>query len=156
MLQAPTGGGGRATVTVTDAGAPAPPALRATTVKVVVSTTSPEMVLIAVVGVELANPPVQLKTEGVPPLAQLAARVTAPPPIGNDGGFAANEHELGGASGATPVPVSPMLRGLPVALLLILTLAVLVPVAVGLNVMLKAQVAFGANVALLQVFVATE
>ena len=60
-----------------------------------------------------------------------------------------------GAVGATPVPDNETLCGLPVALLLMLTPAVLVPVAFGVNVTPKVHVAFGANVALLQVFVAT-
>lgn len=65
------------------------------------------------------------------------------------------ESVTAGAVGATPVPVRETLCGLPEALLLMLAVAALVPTAVGVNVTLNAQVAFGTNVALLHVFVAT-
>ena len=57
---------------------------------------------------------------------------------------------------ATPVPDRETLCGLPAALLLMLTLADLAPVAVGLKDRLNEQLLFGASVALLHVFVATE
>ena len=66
------------------------------------------------------------------------------------------ESDAAGAVCAAPVPDNATPCGLPAALLLMLTLAVLAPVAVGVNVTLKAQLVFGANVALLQVFVAIE
>ena len=65
------------------------------------------------------------------------------------------ESAAAGVGGATPVPDNKTLCGLPVALLLILTLAVLVPVVVGLKDTLNEQLPFGTNVALLQLFVAT-
>ena len=64
------------------------------------------------------------------------------------------ESVAAGAVGATPVPDNETLCGLPAALLLILTLADLVPVVVGLNDRLNEQLPFGTSVALLQVFVA--
>lgn len=66
------------------------------------------------------------------------------------------ESVAAGAAGAAPVPDNETLCGLPAALLLMATLADLVPVAVGLNDMLNEQLPFGTRVALLQVFVATK
>ena len=66
------------------------------------------------------------------------------------------ESVAAGAVGATPVPDNETLCGLPAALLLMLTLADLVPVAVGLNDRLNEQMPFGTSVALLQVFVANK
>ena len=57
-----------------------------------------------------------------------------------------------GVGVATPVPDNETVDGLPAALLGMLTLAVRVPVAVGLNDTLKLQVPLGLSVALLQLF----
>ena len=65
------------------------------------------------------------------------------------------ESAAAGAVGAVPVPDNETLCGLPAALLPTLALAVRVPVAVGWNDTLNAQVALGINVALLQVLVTT-
>jgi hypothetical protein len=50
--------------------------------------------------------------------------------------------------GATPVPLSAILLGLPVPLCVIERLADFAPVLAGVNVALIVQVAFGASVAL--------
>ena len=97
--------------------------------------------------------PVQLYEVGVPPVVlHDAVRVTCPPPNGSgEDGFADTVHGPG-ASGPILVPINETLDGLPAALLGMLTLAVRIPIAVGLNDTLKLQVPLGLSVALLQLF----
>src|SRR5713226_350859 len=56
------------------------------------------------------------------------------------------DNETAGATEVTPLPVKPMVCGLPLALSVIATLAVLVPVAVGVNVTVMAQFVLAATV----------